>query len=107
MRIISQSGMIDLPYEQVGLVISSESLEPENKYSILAYSGTMDRIPSRIAEYSTPEKAKKAMEMLHDKWLSRMELEGGWNYTKGYYIQPNFWVLPKVFQFPQDEEIEV
>lgn len=25
----------------------------------------------------------------------------------GYYVQPNYWVLPKVFQFPEEEEVEV
>ena len=47
------------------------------------------------------------MEMLREKYLSRMELDGGYDITNGHYVQPNFWVLPRVFQFPKNEEIEV
>ena len=46
------------------------------------------------------------MEMCREKYLSRMELEGGYDIVNGCYVQPNYWVLPKVFQFPKDEEIE-
>ena len=60
-----------------------------------------------IATYSTIEKAKKAMEMLRGTYLSRMELDGGYDAVSGCYVQPNFWVLPKVFQFPKDEDVEV
>ena len=49
----------------------------------------------------------KVMEMLREKYLSRMELDGGYDITNGHYVQPNFWVLPRVFQFPKDEEMEV
>ena len=49
-----------------------------------------------IAEYSTEEKAIKAMEMCREKYLSRMELDGGHDVVNGCYVQPNYWVLPKV-----------
>ena len=58
-----------------------------------------------IAEYSTEEKAIKVLDMIQDKYLSRMELDGGYDRVNGCYIQPNFWVLPKVFQMPQDSEV--
>lgn len=58
-----------------------------------------------IAEYSTEEKAIKVLDMIQDKYLSRMELDGGYDWANGCYIQPNFWVLPKVFQMPQDSEV--
>ena len=47
------------------------------------------------------------MKMVRDLYLSRMELDGGYDNVNGCYVQPNYWVLPKVFQFPQDDEIEV
>lgn len=58
-----------------------------------------------IAEYSTEENAIKVLDMIQDKYLSRMELDGGYDRVNGCYIQPNFWVLPKVFQMPQDSEV--
>ncbi len=36
---------------------------------------------------------------------TRMELDGGYDVVHGCYVQPNYWVLPKVFQFPADDEI--
>ena len=58
-----------------------------------------------IAEYSKEEKAIKVLDMIQDKYLSRMELDGGYDRANGCYIQPNYWVLPKVFQMPQDSEV--
>ena len=58
-----------------------------------------------MAKYSTKEKEIKAMEMCREKYLSRMELDGGYDVVNGCYVQPNYWVLPKVFQFPADEEV--
>ena len=62
---------------------------------------------TKLAEYSTKAKAIKAMEMLREVYLKYMEIEGHADLTGQGIIQPNFWVLPKVFQFPQDDEIEV
>ena len=95
MRIISQDGCYDLPYEQT-VVLREET-------HILVR--TMEYEDLRIARYSTEEKAIKAMEMCREKYLSRMELEGGYDIVNGCYVQPNYWVLPKVFQFPADEEV--
>lgn len=58
-----------------------------------------------IAEYSTEEKAIKVLDMIQEKYLSRMELDGGYDMVSGCYVQPNYWVLPKVFQMPQDSEV--
>lgn len=104
MRAISQDGMQDIPYEKFVFSITKDNrivatigctASPEEAYF------------STIAKYSTQEKAMKVMEMLREKYLSRMELDGGYDITNGHYVQPNFWVLPRVFQFPKDEEMEV
>ena len=95
MRIISQDGCYDLPYEQT-VVLREET-------HILVR--TMEYEDLRIARYSTEEKAIKAMEMCREKYLSRMELDGGYNIVNRCYVQPNYWVLPKVFQFPTDQEV--
>ena len=99
MRVISQDGTIDVPYEM-------SAIRNDDKLIILCMAGETGK-GSVIATYSTSEKAQKAMEMLRDAYLSRMELDGGYDTVHGCYIQPNYWVLPKVFQFPKDEDVEV
>ena len=95
MRIISQNGAIDVTYENADL---------ERKGTIISV-WTLDNVYGSFASYSTEEKAIKAMEMCREKYLSRMGLDGGYDTVNGCYVQPNYWVLPKVFQFPADDEI--
>ena len=104
MRVISQDGCYDISYEQVML------LRYGNRIHLMSqnFSGVERTISDPvIAEYSTEEKAVKAMEMCIDKYLSRMVLDGGYDMVNRCYVQPNYWVLPKVFQFTADEDIEV
>ena len=106
MRIISQNGLLDVPYELIAISPYSGNMAtiigtfPGNDL------GKGDRIYI-LGEYSTEEKAIKAMEMCREKYLSRMELDGGYNVVSGCCVQPNYWVLPKVFQFPKDEEVQI
>lgn len=104
MRVISQDGTIDIPYDSVIILRFKSTIYFLNKNltGVEQLVSDMD-----IATYSTEEKAQKAMEMLRDTYLSRMELDGGYDAVNGCYVQPNFWVLPKVFQFPKDEDVEV
>mgnify|MGYP003287373445 CR=1 FL=1 len=97
MRIISQDGTIDVTYENADL---------ERKGTIISV-WTLDNVYGSFASYSTEEKAIKAMEMCREKYLSRMELGGGYDTVNKCYVQPNYWVLPKVFQFPKDEEVQI
>ena len=60
-----------------------------------------------IGLYSSEEKALKVLDMIQEKYLSYMELNGGMMATANFYIQPNMWNMPKVFQMPADEEVEV
>lgn len=96
MRVISQHGGADFPYEQI--VVRSEMEYVMAVYKEKEYV---------LGKYSSDEKAGKAMEMLRETYLKYMEIEGRADLTGQGIIQPNFWVLPKVFQFPQDDEIEV
>lgn len=102
MRIISQDGEYDLPYEETTIKVFSGG-------EVIAFAlsdlGSGDYIS--MAKYSTKEKAMKAMEMFRNLYLSRTELPGGFNALNGSYVQPNIWVFPRVFQFPQDNEVEV
>lgn len=96
MRVISQHGNVDLPYEQIVVCHAMESV-------IALYNGEK----YVLGEYSSKEKAYKAMEMLREKYLQYISLQGGESVFVEAVFQPNYWVLPKVFQFPQDDEIEV
>ena len=102
MRIISQNGKFDLPYEETTIKVFSDG---EVVAFALSDFGCSDYIS--MAKYSNKEKAMKAMEMCRNRYLSRTELQGGFNALNGSYVQPNIWVLPRVFQFPQDNEVEV
>lgn len=93
MRIISQDGRFDLPYELVA--ISTHAI---NRGQVIAKPLTnADRLFCVMGEYSTEEKAEKAMEEL------RMEY-GNYKQAKSseYYFAFNY---PKVFRFPKDSGV--
>ena len=96
MRVVSQHGNVDLPYEQIVVCHAMESV-------IALYNGEK----YVLGEYSSKEKAYKAMEMMREKYLQYLSLQGGESVLSQAVFQPNYWVLPKAFQFPQDDEIEV
>lgn len=106
MRIISQDGTIDFPYDYFSLSMASGKYEDVEVAYIYCHNLSSPN-GTKLAEYSTEEKAVKAMEILKEEYLKYMEIEGSEGLTGQGVIQPNFWVLPKVFQFPQDDEIEV
>ena len=92
MRLISQNGEIDVPYEM-------SAIRNDDGLIILCMAGETGK-GSVIARYSTSEKAQKAMEMLREKYK---------DYAKATN-KSNFFTMfdyPKVFQFPQDEDVEV
>ena len=92
MRIISQNGAIDVPYEM-------SAIRNDDKLIILCMVVETGK-GSVIATYSTSEKAQKAMEMLREKYK---------DYARATN-KSNFFTMfdyPKVFQFPQDEDVEV
>ncbi len=66
MRVISQDGTLDMPYEEVIIQRFRSRIYFLNKNLTGVESLTDDM---RIAEYSTEEKAKKAMEMLRDAYI--------------------------------------
>lgn len=96
MRVISQNGMFDFPYEQIVVCMDGNNV-------IARFVGIEKS--NLLGSYSTEEKAEKAMEMCREKYLAVIKTYGG--YRKDCYEQPNYWVLPKVFQFPKDEDVEV
>lgn len=110
MRVISQDGTIDMPYEEVIIQRFKSRIYFLNKNLTGVELLTDDM---QIAEYSTEEKAIKAMEMLKEHYglLSFMKLIAGTtkyesfirSFTEDGFIK----ATTEYFQFPQDDEIEV
>lgn len=114
MRVISQTGKIDIPYEDFVFSILNSS---GGDYGIVAVKNVAEPpevfINSLIAAYSTKEKAIKAMEMLRDHNEGVIFLKTIINTEKGTQFvsslsKTDFGKLTQnYFQFPQDDEIEV
>lgn len=82
MRIISQDGQIDLPYNRIMLCVEGVLVTARN-----------DGKQYLIGKYHTEEKAINAMEMCREKY-------------QGFFTKGNFMFdHPKVFRFPADDEI--
>ena len=115
MRVVSQHGNVDLPYEQIVVCHAMESV-------IALYNGEK----YVLGEYSSKEKAYKAMEMLRTAYTGRFVttadvpndfeeqlkklMKGGFGAvivkdTNDSRVEFNN--LNGYFQFPQDDEIEV
>ncbi len=101
MRILSQDGMIDVPYEQVIVEIGYGKDK-----NIIAYTETGGDDSLHLATYSTEAKAKKAMKMLRDKYLEHLYSRGEARTLAGFCVPAFAFVPPKVFQFPADDELE-
>lgn len=105
MRIISQDGTIDVSYENGSLVIGVHKSEDVKGAGIYYHNSSSPR-GTKLAKYSSKEKAIKAMEMLREAYMKIEEFNGGYD-MNDCYVSPEKWVLPKVFQFPKDEDLEV
>lgn len=66
MRLISQNGMIDVPYDKVILGICDQN----NKQEYVIYSYQENPRPLFLATYSTKDKALKVMEMLRNAYVN-------------------------------------
>lgn len=119
MRLVSQDGMIDVPYEEV-------SLEINDKEIYCGYSSTITRhcTGRRMAEYSTHEKALKVMEMLRKAYVGLPILFQNVNMDESVVDKLKEWkrdgivllhdnaetkieqVNNAIFVFPKDEEVE-
>lgn len=114
MKVISQHGNVDLPYEQIVVCLAMESV-------IALYNGEI----CVLGEYSSKEKAYKAMEMLREAYIGmpivmqnvdisedvakefgRLKKCGIMVRTENRPSKVDF-INNAVFQFPQDDEIEV
>ena len=91
MRLISQDGEIDVPYEHGSLCIGFIKGE-EHIINTISYYNYSCQKGTKLAEYSSEDKALKVMEMLRKEYLETVY---------------DYRTRPKVFQFPKDEEVEV
>ena len=114
MRVISQRGNVDLPYEQI--VVRSEM-----EY-VMAVHKEKEYV---LGKYSSEDKAVNAMEMLRETYAGMPIVMQ--NVDVSEYMAKEFEILKKcgvivraenqqskvdfisnaIFQFPQDDEIEV
>lgn len=100
MRILSWNRVVDMPYELVALSVSYKifkSTVDKNVFCVNAHSNSLDAKRVIMGEYSSEEKAKKALEMLNNAYQYTEE----WKYTGIGAKQPEF-----VFVFPSDDEVE-
>lgn len=98
MRVVSQDGMIDVPYEMTAFHIC-------NGYIHMNMAGNTGR-GTAMAAYSTQEKAGEAMKMLHKEYMDcnaiyNANLEGIGSVVSTACIENC------IFQFPADDEVEV
>nr|DAT22384.1 MAG TPA: hypothetical protein [Bacteriophage sp.] len=102
MRVISQHGNVDLPYEQIVVCHAMENvtaLHNEKEYV--------------LGKYSSQEKAYKAMEMLRKVYENNVFYHCTANSKRFEEVQSILSeeqfqkTTTEYFQFPQDDEIEV
>lgn len=122
MRVISQDGTLDMPYEEVVIQRFRSRIYFLNK-NLTGVESLRDDM--QIAEYSTEAKALKAMEMLRETYIGmpivmqnvdisedaakefeRLKKCGVMVQTENQPSKVDF-INNTIFRFPQDDEIEV
>lgn len=124
MRVISQDGTIDVPYDYFSLSLASGKYEDVEVAYIYCHKLSSPN-GTRLAEYSTKAKAIRAMEMLRETYVGMpivmQNVAISEDLAKEFERLKKCGVMvraenqpPKVeyvnnaiFQFPQEDEIEV
>lgn len=111
MRVVSQDGTMDFPYE-ISTIFIYQRIE-----NVIAIQSAGDSEISIIVRYSSKEKVIKAMEMLREQYgkleVMKVLASGTAEYmekalaTDEMIKHYNTYCDMNVFQFPQDDEIEV
>ena len=96
MRVISQDGTIDMPYEICSVWCRG---------SVIMCDMCGDNTNTILATYSTEEKEKKAMEELRCAYMCHSLVKMGQTPPKGIDEKLTMG-LSGVFQFPSEEELE-
>lgn len=110
MRVISQDGTIDILYDYFSLSMASGKYEDVEVAYIYCHNLSSPN-GTKLAEYSTKEKAIKAVEMLREVYAGMPIVMQNVNTLKGAVkkleVVQGCGNGNIVFQFPQDDEIEV
>ena len=96
MRVISQNGEFDFPYEQIAVSCSN------NQVACRLFADQKNCIV--LGVYSTDEKAQKAMEMLRNEYESACYCNDGFD-SAAQIQRPYLFRRNTVFQFPSEEDI--
>lgn len=124
MRIISQDGTIDVPYDSGSLTIGSGKYE-DIELACIFYHNFSTTKGTKLAEYKSKSKAQKAMDMLRNAYTGRFvtnadipddfneRLQELMKYGFGAVVvketndsRVEFDNLNGYFQFPKDEDVE-
>ena len=106
MRVISQDGTIDVPYEISSFSMAVGKYKDVENAAIYCHNSSTTA-GTKMAEYNSEEKAKKAMEDLQYAYACRNMAM--FDKEKAIYIQNDKMtkaVIGGVFQFPAEEELE-
>ena len=112
MRVISQDGTIDVPYDYFSLSMSSGKYKDVEVAYIYCHNLSSPN-GTKLAEYSAKAKAIKAMEMLRkayedNEFYHYMSTTDTFEKATSCLSNEEFKELTsEYFQFPQDDEIEV
>lgn len=111
MRVISQDGAKDFPYDSSSVSIYGGCVNGRIYVRVQLCGGYDDSVD--VADYSTKAKAIKAMEMLreHNEGViflkTIINTEKGTPFVSGLSKTDFNKLTQNYFQFPQDDEIEV
>ena len=102
MRVISQNGKFDLPYENLAIFVEYENVIArfENERYLLG-------------QYSSEEKAIKAMEMLRERHTDNVFCREDIQYKAEIMLDDGLDIVREMmmkceyFQFPKDDEVKV
>ena len=111
MRVISQDGTIDIPYDYFSLTIASGRYEDVEVSCIFCHN-LSSPLGTKLAEYSSKEKAKKAMEMLRIAYENNefyhhiSNSEHFTEFVKALGEEMSKKATSEYFQFPKEEDLE-
>lgn len=123
MRVISQDGTIDVPYEISSLSMAVGKYE-DVEHAAIYCRNSSTAMGTKMAEYSSKEKAKKAMEMLREAYtgmpIVMQNIDISEDVAKEFERLKKCGIMVRaenqpskiecisnaVFQFPAEEELE-
>ena len=111
MRVISQDGTMDVPYEISSFSMAVGKYENVEHAVIFCYNYSTS-MGTKMAEYGSEEKAKKAMEMLriayenNEFYHHTANSEHFTEFIKALGEEMSKKATSEYFQFPKEEELE-